>query len=297
MLETPYFTLVIPTYNRAQFITDTVKSVIAQTDQDFEIVVVDDGSTDNTEEVVQKIDDSRLTFYRKENRERAAARNYGAARARGQYINFLDSDDVLYSNHLSAARRLIEKFQHPEIFHLGFEMRDGSGNLLDRIDSFTGELNEKLLSGNRLSCNGVFLRRDVALQFRFNEDRRLSASEDWELWLRLAARFPIHYSNEVTSVIVNHETRSVLQSQEQALRDRMELTLKYLSEDKEFISKYGSRRHLIESEFLSYIALHLALAGEGKRARGYLKESVLKRPGSIFQRRFLAVVKHIIRNS
>jgi glycosyltransferase involved in cell wall biosynthesis len=297
MQDAPFFSIVIPTYNRAHLIRQTIESVLAQEDADFEVIVVDDGSRDNTEEVVRGLKDERVAYYRKENAERGAARNYGAARARGRYVNFFDSDDLLYPNHLTAARRVIESYGAPEIFHLGFEMRDAKGRLLSRVDSIKGELNEQLLRGNLLSCNGVFLRRDVVLAFPFNEDRKLSASEDWELWLRLASRFRVHYSNEVTSVIVNHDERSVLVVDEAALLHRKDLTLKYLFEDAVFVEKYGRYRKLVEQEFLSYMALHLALAREPRRACKYLKDSVLLLPSSVFRRRFLAVVKHIVFNS
>lgn len=297
MQENPYFSVVIPTYNRAHLIHKTIESVLAQEDTDFEIIVVDDGSRDNTEEVVRAVADERVSYYKKDNAERAAARNYGASRARGRYVNFFDSDDLLYPNHLTIARRLIEQKNEPEIFHLGFEMRDAEGRLLYRVDALKGSLNEQLPRGNLLSCNGVFVRRDVALRFPFNEDRQLSASEDWELWLRLASRYEIHYSNEVTSIIVNHDERSVLGSEEAALLKRKDLTLRYLFEDEAFVEKYGKRRRTIENEFLSYIALHLALAGAPRRACKYLKDSVLVLPSSVFRRRFLAVVKHVILNS
>ncbi len=297
MQDAPYFSIVIPTYNRARLIRQTIDSVLAQEDTDFEILVVDDGSTDDTGAVVRAIADDRVTYYGKENAERAAARNYGAQRARGRYINFFDSDDLLYPNHLSAARRLIAERDEPEIFHLGFEMRDAKGNLLWRVDALKGDLNEQLPRGNLLSCNGVFVRRDVALAFPFNEDRRLSASEDWELWLRLASRYKIHYSNEVTSIIVNHDERSVLGVNEAALLNRKDLTLKYLFEDEAFVKKYGRQRRVIENEFLSYMALHLAMGGERRRALKYLKDSVRVQPASVFRRRFLAAARRIVFNS
>lgn len=297
MQDAPYFSIVIPTYNRARLIRQTIDSVLAQEDRDFEVLVVDDGSTDDTAAVVRAIRDERVTYYGKENAERGAARNYGAQRARGRYVNFFDSDDLLYPNHLREARRLIAEQGEPEIFHLGFEMRDAKGNLLWRVDSLKGDLNEQLPRGNLLSCNGVFVRRDVALAFPFNEDRKLSASEDWELWLRLASRYKIHYSNEVTSVIVNHDERSVLSINEAALLNRKDLTLKYLFEDAAFVKKYGRRRRMIENEFLSYMALHLAMSGERRRAFKYLKDSVRVQPSSVFRRRFLAAAKHIVFNS
>jgi len=294
MPGSPYFTIVIPTYNRADLIGETIGSVLAQSDPDFEIIVVDDGSTDDTGAVVRAIADDRVQYFRKENAERGAARNYGAARARGRYVNFVDSDDVLYPNHLTAARGLIERTGEPEVVYLAFEMRDRDGKLLIPGRTLTGDVTAALVRGNVLGPNGIVLRRDVALACPFNEDRRLSGSEDWELGLRLASRYPIHYSNEVTSVMVNHELRSVLQADEQALLDRKDLTLQYLFEDEAFVARLGHCRALIENEFLSYIALHLALDGRPVRAAKYLKDSLLSRPSSVFQRRFVAVVKHIM---
>ncbi len=297
MQDAPYFSVVIPTYNRAHLIRKTIESVLAQEERDFEVIVVDDGSADNTEQVVRTIEDARLSYYKKENGERGAARNYGARRARGRYINFFDSDDILYPNHLAVARSLIERLNDPEIVHLGFEMRDDAGKLLSRFDSLAGDLNEQLPRGNLLSCNGVFLRADVARAFPFIEDPRLCVSEDWELWLRLASRYKIHYTNEVTSVIVQHGQRSVLDNNEAVLLHCKNVVLKSLYADEGFVKRYGGRKKIVENEILSYIALHLALAGASRRAFKYLKDSVRVLPSSVFRRRFLAVVKHIVFNS
>src|SRR5689334_17186104 len=150
--DAPFFSVVIPTYNRAHIIRGTIDSVLAQTDPDFEVIVVDDGGTDATGEVVRAVTDPRVTYQRKANAERAAARNFGAARARGRYVEFLDSDDVFYPNHLAAARRLIAAAGEPEIVHLGYEMKDSAGAVVGRAGPFEGALNGYLPYGNVLSC-------------------------------------------------------------------------------------------------------------------------------------------------
>src|SRR5690554_3150909 len=91
------FSVIIPTYNRASLITKTIESVIDQSYQNFEIIVVDDGSTDNTKEVVKLIMDPRLKYFYVENGERGRARNIGTFHAEGKYVTFLDSDDLWYS--------------------------------------------------------------------------------------------------------------------------------------------------------------------------------------------------------
>ena len=105
---TPFFSVVIPVYNRAALVGDTIKSVLAQTDQDFEIVVVDDGSSDDPAAVVTAFGDPRIVFLRQENGGGGKARNTGIDAARGQFIAFLDSDDQFLPHHLAAMRKLLE---------------------------------------------------------------------------------------------------------------------------------------------------------------------------------------------
>jgi hypothetical protein len=180
------------------------------------------------------------------------------------------------------------------MLHLGYEMKDGAGAVIARADSFEGRLNDKLPSGNVLSCNGVLLRADIARHFPFNEDRDLSASEDWELWLRLASRFGIAYSNDVTSAILNHDARSVLTGDERQLVRRKDLTLESLRRDEAFLAAFGHRLSDVEAEFLSYIALHLALQRKPLRAVRYLVRCLRVRPRSVLSRRFLAIGKHVL---
>ena len=105
---TPLFSVVLPVYNRANLLGDALRSVLAQTEQDFEIVVVDDGSTDNPSRVVEAIGDPRIEFVRHENRGGGAARNTGIDKARGRFVAFLDSDDRFLPHHLATMRRLLE---------------------------------------------------------------------------------------------------------------------------------------------------------------------------------------------
>ena len=103
------FSVIVPTYNRESFIVKTIQSVLSQTYLNFELIIVDDGSTDNTEQVVKKIQDKRIKYYKKKNAERGAARNHGTNKEKGGYITFLDSDDLLYSKYLEEANSFIKK--------------------------------------------------------------------------------------------------------------------------------------------------------------------------------------------
>jgi glycosyltransferase involved in cell wall biosynthesis len=286
------FSVIIPTYNRASFIKKTIASVLNQSYSNFELLVVDDGSSDNTKEIVESIKDPRITYHKKENGERAKARNFGTNIAKGDYVNFLDSDDLLFPNHLEEALKIIESLNSPEVFHLNYDIRDENGNILSKPRKFAGDLNlQMIIKGNLLSCNGVFIRKDIALQNPFNEDRALSASEDYELWLRLAARFRLNYSNTVTSSIVNHDLRSVLNFDKKALIKRLNLFIHYIYSDEVFSSKFSRYKKLMIAHTYSYIALHVSLTGADKIVSiKYLLRSVFKSYSTLFSKRFYAII-------
>jgi glycosyltransferase involved in cell wall biosynthesis len=104
----PYFSVIIPVYNRASALDVAIRSVLAQSLQDFEIIVVDDGSQDDPQSVVRTIADPRIRFIRQDNQGGGAARNAGIDAARGRYIAPLDSDDLLLPHHLAAMQALLD---------------------------------------------------------------------------------------------------------------------------------------------------------------------------------------------
>jgi glycosyltransferase involved in cell wall biosynthesis len=104
----PFFTVIIPVYNRASSLPDAVRSVLAQTDQDFEIIVVDDGSSDDPAEALAQFKGPRIRLERKRNGGGGSARNRGIDLARGRYVAFLDSDDIFLPHHLARMRTIVE---------------------------------------------------------------------------------------------------------------------------------------------------------------------------------------------
>ena len=290
-----FFSIVVPTYNRAKLLPMTLESLLNQQFKNYEIIVVDDGSTDNTEEIMQEWIKKGVIYHKKKNEERAAARNAGVKIAKGQYINFFDSDDLAYSNHLQTAYDFIKENNNPEIFHLAYDYKTPEGVLERQVNNFTGEnLNERLIHGNILSCDGVFLRKDIIEKHPFVEDRVLAASEDYELWLRLAALYPILYSNTITSTIINHEARSVLQITRDKLIARQEAFLKHLFADAQSAKKYTPFKNIIYSDVCTYIALHLAITKKYRKdVVNYIWKSFWYRPLVLTRRRFWATLKNI----
>src|SRR5688572_11938068 len=104
----PFFSVILPTYNRAHLISKAIESMLAQSYQSWELIIVDDGSTDNTKEVISGFSDARINYIYQKNSERSAARNNGIAHSRGRYICFLDSDDYFMTNHLENMHKAIE---------------------------------------------------------------------------------------------------------------------------------------------------------------------------------------------
>jgi glycosyltransferase involved in cell wall biosynthesis len=103
-----FFSVIVPVFNRARALDVALRSILAQTDQDFEIIVVDDGSEDDPVSVVDALDDRRIHFVRQPNRGGGAARNTGIDLAQGEFIAFLDSDDIFLPHHLKSMRQLLE---------------------------------------------------------------------------------------------------------------------------------------------------------------------------------------------
>jgi glycosyltransferase involved in cell wall biosynthesis len=291
----PFFSIIIPTYNRANFIGNTIDSILQQTYTNYEIIVVDDGSTDNTELVVKSfLNNANIQYFKKENGERGAARNFGVLSASGDYITFLDSDDLIYPQHFSEATELLDKNPSANFFVLSYEVKTPEGKILSQ-QIHSGNLNQKLIEGNVLSCIGVFVKKEVLLANLFNEDRALAGSEDWELWMRMAAQFPIFYSPQITSAIINHESRSVLNVNEEKLRQRIDLAMMYLSNNQHFINYYGAQIPKIWCHLYLYISLHLVLAKKKKQAFYYAMKAFKRRPLIFFHRKFLVILRELIK--
>ncbi|HEY0376089.1 MAG TPA: glycosyltransferase family A protein [Pyrinomonadaceae bacterium] len=208
----PLFTVVIPTYNRAGFIVETINSVLAQTDADFEIVVVDDGSTDDTQDIVARAfgHADKVRYVRQANAERGAARNRGVREARGQFVIFLDSDDLMRPEHLSTLRGIIE--ERPGVNYLATKyefIRDGRVSSAGLEWIREGEYGtDFFLRGDPLGS--VFcIRKDNPRLKLFEEDRRYAISEDWMFLLQNLVEDRIFIKDKATMLVNDHDLRSM----------------------------------------------------------------------------------------
>ena len=191
-------TVVIPTYNHAQFLGRALQSVMDQTYSNWEIFVVDNHSQDNTDEVVKGFGDPRIQLLKIHNQGViAASRNFGIREGKGNWIAFLDSDDVWYPNKLEVCMKAAEESDSYDVisnFELMVDIRYGSKKIL-RHGPFQSDLYKILLiQGNRLSPSATLVRRTFLERHSllFNESKNYITVEDYDLWLKIAhkgARF------------------------------------------------------------------------------------------------------------
>jgi glycosyltransferase involved in cell wall biosynthesis len=210
MAETPLVSVVMATYNRAAYIADAIRSVQAQAYDNVEIIVADDGSTDNTPEIVGQFGEA-VTYLQLPHRgQPAATRNAALERAKGEYIAFLDSDDLFLPSRL--AKQVSALVKHPDAalaYSNGYFFRDHpeqpTGHVLDGLPTPSGKAFADLLRGNFLSSPVVLVRRScLDAVGTFDERPEFFAVEDYDLWLRIAARFPLVYVPGDVAAIRRH---------------------------------------------------------------------------------------------
>ncbi|MCA9921165.1 MAG: glycosyltransferase [Anaerolineales bacterium] len=182
----PTISVITPTYNRAHLIRESIDSVLQQTFTDFEHIVIDDGSTDETEAVIKQIDDPRLKYIKRENGGASAARNTGLQAATGEWVAFLDSDDLYLPNRLALqmakgqevpdAGLVFGQYYSSTAARQEKKLTDACGNAVAL---------EHLLMGPVFHWSTVLIRRSY-LQQEGGFDTRFAVGEEWELTLRLA---------------------------------------------------------------------------------------------------------------
>lgn len=291
----PKFSLIIPTYNRANLIATTIKSVLQQSYSNYEVIIVDDGSTDHTEDVVSSFKSKKIKYFKIPNGERAKARNFGVQKACGSFVTFLDSDDLLLPNFFEQADKFISNKPETVFFSLGYQMLSPEGKILYRVNQRKGNLAKQLTTGNHLSCIAVFVERNVFLENPFNENRNLSGTEDYELWLRLAALYPLDYANTIVAAIVNHDDRSILHINEEKLLKRIETLFTYIEQNESILKFYHKKGiRSIKAHSWLYVSLHLVMAKSKKLAFRYLLKAIKEDKKVLFHKKTAVILKKLI---
>lgn len=206
----PRVSVIIPTYNRGHYIGQAIDSVLAQTFVDFECIVIDDGSTDNTGEVVARYG-SRVRYLQQAHSGRpAVARNTGLRVARGEYIAFLDSDDIWLPDKLARQISVLEMHhQVGLVFHNAYLLKDDQSDgeelyLQGKTLPAVARLFAELYQGSLILTPTAMVRRSCFDRVGFFDESLLTA-EDIEMWLRIAAQFDIAFLDQPLAKVRRHK--------------------------------------------------------------------------------------------
>lgn len=195
MNNNPLVSIITPTYNRDDFISFAIDSVLKQTYSNFELIIVDDGSTDNTGVVVKKyLNDTRIKYIWQENRGQSVARNKGLDLSTGEYVCFLDSDNVYETTKLEIQVRILNMSPVVDIVYGSEELIDEDGKLIKKknMRCYSGVIYEKLLLDNFIGMNTTLVRRKCFVEMG-GFDETIKVADDYDLWLRFSAKYVFHY--------------------------------------------------------------------------------------------------------
>lgn len=281
------FSVVIPAYNCAHLIGATIESVLNQTVRPVEIIVVDDGSTDNTRDAVARYAPD-VSYVWQENAERGAARNNGAARARGSHVAFLDHDDRWHSEHLERVREAITAETPFAYTRAAYVFPDGA-RVKVRKRYHSGWVTKHIIRGNFV---GISTAITSVAAFKsaggFSGDRKLSGSEDWELWTRLSLFHPFTHVPYCTTQIGVHAQRT---SYNPLVMERAKLAaLEWLFTNPR--TRDALQPYRAQAWFFGYLFVALAFyrADDQKSSRKYLERAFTTWPPGIADPRFLATL-------
>lgn len=205
-MEAPFFTIIIPTLDRAHMIRTAIESVLGQKDDTWELLIIDNGSVDDTKSVVSGYDDARIQYHRHLSDGRSGARNHGLSLARGRWVCFLDSDDYYLSDHLEVFKKQIELHPCVSVIKTGVIFRDTAGREIVRSNAMPDTEQERFVLRHYCSVLDLCIRMDVAQQCSFPHFERW---EDKAYLLHLLDHTSIHQIAHHTVVAIDHSDRSV----------------------------------------------------------------------------------------
>lgn len=224
------FSIIIPTYNRAAFLPKTIESVLAQTYTDWELIVVDDGSTDNTKDVVTQYSDSRIRYIYQDNAERCVARNNGIAHASGEYVCFLDSDDIYTEGYLSKLSEIIDANCSCPLFIVSSMIVENSeGERLSRPPKLENNHYDYFFR-NSIPPSLVCVSAEILRKHKF--DVRIIVSEDTKMWVDLMSEQPRVIINDYVGIrYLFHEGNTINVSKRNVYKDRQNTLKLIVKED------------------------------------------------------------------
>jgi len=267
--------VIIPTYNRAEYVFEAIQSVLDQTYSNREIIVIDDGSTDETQERLSGLQ-GQVKIRCTKNRGPAAARNHGIRFASGEYVAFLDSDDVWLPEKLGLQIPLLEARREVGLVYSdAYRIYENTGvtekdTEFTRLKPHSGRIFQPLFQENFIHTSTAVVRRrcldDVGL---FDESGRFSVGEDYDLWLRIATRYEIDYINKPLIKYRDHSTNISGKNMQDELPQVIAVLEKVLDWEPQLAEELGDLRKKRLSELHYWVGRNYFSSYELRRSRNH----------------------------
>lgn len=217
----PFFSIVIPLYNKEKFIVETINSALNQSYENFEIIVINDGSTDNSLIEVNNIQDKRITTYTTKNQGVSNARNNGMENASADYICFLDADDYWHPNHLKTLHKLILNFPDCGLYATAYKKKHLTGTIKSVYKNIPNQawkgivkeyFESSLINSIAWTSTVCVPKKIIDSVGMFDPKITLGAGEDTDLWIRIALKHKVAFDNTVTGIHNLHAENRVSNS-------------------------------------------------------------------------------------
>jgi glycosyltransferase involved in cell wall biosynthesis len=280
----PLVSVIIPCYNYARYLSECLESVLAQTVVPEEILVVDDGSTDNTREVAESFRERRVAYVHQQNQGLASARNTGIAHSSGEYLALLDADDVWHPRKIELQLDYLQ--HHRNLGALGTEMIHWPGTF-PGVDAFPGTLPAAQVSLSELAVRNCFAASSMMLRRSAVEpmmpevfDPKLRAVEDYDCWLRLAESWELGY---LRRPLLGYRAQTSGLGSQPELMERSLREVRNKLQARGFWNRENVKpvQALSTAEFHRNCAVMYAAHNKQRTAIGHLVRSYLQHPSPI----------------
>lgn len=270
-----YFSVIIPLYNKENHIENTIQSILNQSYTNYEIIIINDGSTDESESKVLEFKDSRIRLYNQKNQGAAMARNLGIEKAKHDYIAFLDADDLWMENHLETLSALIHDFPKAGIYASGYQLIFKEGKIsvpkFNGIpedfygivpDYFDASLNYAVATSSSIAVPKYVFEKIG------NFKSKISSGQDVDMWIRIASKYPVALWAKITATYLHYIENSL--SKTPILEKKLKDFLDYKSEEE----ANPSLKKYLDIYRMEY-AMQYKIAGADKESKE-LYGSILK---------------------
>ena len=264
--------VVIPVFNKGFILNETLNSVLQQTFTNFEIIIINDGSTDNSLEVLSKFNDLRIHVYSQENKGAAAARNLGIEKSSGEFIAFLDADDYWFPNHLEELIKLEKQYPNCGCYCSRYQIKNTKNSILNptfkNISSEFVGIVENYFASNypfkiNITLNQMIPKKIVTEMGGFTEG--VTNGQDLELWTKIGIQHPVALNNCVTAIYNNYLPNTLSKNSFKTMK---------LMDFKQF--EFEENKNPDLKKFLDFhrvfYAKHYKIIGDNESAQFYLKD-------------------------